>query len=281
MEGRERQASLRAMISGESEVGHIGSGVVLIGKLNGFITSHVLFALENDESISAVGLLLLVTLFMGMGIFDNADLEDLSATVGSAQNGQDQKTYALNWTDATKFFLQIFLCGIVAEAGNDHGLECIAANVLIFLWLVCAKNISCAHVKQSNGRGYSQSKGPSVNSFSISAFFSSFFRSRASSQLSVGTNPSASLYAARAGRNSATPPTAVVFRSSAGRSQGATHLKGGRGAKSASRFGGSLSVILRCRSYQRRSNDGKLYVAGEMKRDSAWYRFSPNDAKVR
>jgi len=40
------------------------------------------------------------------------------------------------------------------------------------------------------------------------------------------------------------PEMAAVLRCSGGLSLGGTHRKGGRGAKSASRFGGSLSVMV-------------------------------------
>lgn len=40
------------------------------------ITSHVFLTVEDDESISAVWLLLLITLLVGMGIFNQSDLHD-------------------------------------------------------------------------------------------------------------------------------------------------------------------------------------------------------------
>lgn len=82
-----------------------------------------------------------------------------------------------------------------------------------------------------------------MDSSSTAAFFSSFLRSRASSQLSVGTLLSFSLYAFKSGRKAARPSTCAVLRFSGAWSAGSTHRSGGRGANRASKFGGSLSVI--------------------------------------
>lgn len=84
---------------------------------------------------------------------------------------------------------------------------------------------------------------PSLMPVSCFSTFSRFLRSRACSQLSVGLYTSVSLYAASAGRNAARPVMLAVLRCAGATSIGATHRKGGRGAKSASKLGGSLSVM--------------------------------------
>lgn len=103
--------------------------------------------------------------------------------------------------------------------------------------------------------GCSQSAGPSVNNFSCFSFFSNFFLSFLCSQLSVGWYSSVSLYSCNWGRKAARPPMLAVFRSSGAWSEGGTHRRGGRGAKSARRFGGSLSVILKCRVLLQEMNE--------------------------
>ena len=80
-------------------------------------------------------------------------------------------------------------------------------------------------------------------SCSCFSFFSIFLRSRVCSQLSLGTNPSLSLYSFSACMNWPMPPMLGVWRFSGAWSEGSTQRSGGRGAKSWSSIGGSLSVI--------------------------------------
>lgn len=89
----------------------------------------------------------------------------------------------------------------------------------------------------------SQFCGPSVINCSCRCRFSSSIRSFRWSQLSVGLWSSVYLYSCNCGRNSERPPIGAVLRSPGAWSEGGTHLRGGRGAKRARRFGGSLSVM--------------------------------------
>lgn len=71
-----RRASLRATISGVDLVCFAG---LALGdgyrKVDGSITSHVLFALKYNKRVAAVWLLLLVWLLIGMSVPNNADLQ--------------------------------------------------------------------------------------------------------------------------------------------------------------------------------------------------------------
>jgi hypothetical protein len=45
-------------------------------------------------------------------------------------------TYSLNGTESSKLSLQIALVSLVAKSCDDEGLESIAPNVLVLVWLV-------------------------------------------------------------------------------------------------------------------------------------------------
>ncbi len=61
-----------------------------------FFTSHVLFALEDDKSITAVRLALLVSLFMRMGVPDNADLQTYHQPLSAPVNGIEPLTRSIS-----------------------------------------------------------------------------------------------------------------------------------------------------------------------------------------
>lgn len=122
--------------------GHIsrvcpGKGIEICTRTGDWgFTSHVFFALEDDESISSVGLFLLVGSFVSMGISNNADLCMLASSLSECRQVFGE-TNAFNGTKATKLALKVSFIGIITESRNDKGLESIAANIGILVWFVC------------------------------------------------------------------------------------------------------------------------------------------------
>lgn len=151
-------------------------------------------------------------------------------------------THTLNRAKATKLALQILLVGLVVETRNDACLECVPSDVGVLIRVVCWPVSKC--VKRLQEAMRVQSLGASATSLSAASFFSRILRSRFSNQLSVGWYSYSRSYWAREGRKAATPSIGAVLRFSGAWSQGGTHLRGGLGAKSARRLGGSLSVMV-------------------------------------
>lgn len=75
-------------------------------------TSHVLFALEHYESVTSVGLLLLVRLFMSMRINNDSNLRRWLAQAW--EEWGCGAAYALNRSKPTKLLFQITLISVVA-----------------------------------------------------------------------------------------------------------------------------------------------------------------------
>lgn len=46
-------------------------------------------------------------------------------------------TYAFNGTEASKLSLEILLCGIIAQPGNNQGFESIASDIRVLFWVIC------------------------------------------------------------------------------------------------------------------------------------------------
>lgn len=55
------------------------------------------------------------------------------------QKGLEVKSYTLDGTIATEFTFQVTLIGLVAEASDNHGFECITTDVWVFIWLIWKK----------------------------------------------------------------------------------------------------------------------------------------------
>ena len=150
----------------------------------------------------------------------------------------------------------------------EHKCQQIYLNANLCLSKVKMKELIYQHCK-----GRSHPAGPSDNNFSCCSFFSIFCLSLLSSQLSVGWYSSVSLYSCSCGKKAARPLILAVLRSSGAWSEGGTHRKGGRGAKRARRFGGSLSVILNYRVVIQQMN-GKLK---ELKSMESWMWFAKGE----
>jgi hypothetical protein len=151
--------------------------------------------------------------------------------------GPTDTTHPLNRPIAAKLVFEVLLVDVVAEPSNDHGLEWVAADVGVVLRLVCARVTPSAPslVSLSPLLRHPSPPPPPHSRSAPSALRSAislcaaFLRSRASSQLSVGSYVSVSLYSCSAGRNAPMPLMVLVRRFSMGWSGAATHCEAGEG----------------------------------------------------
>lgn len=98
-------------------------------------------------------------------------------------------TNTLDGAKTPKLPFQVTLVSVVAETGNDESLEGIATNVGIlvrFDYQFRSANATTDNSISSSTVASLHCFGPSVFNFAAASAFSRFFRSRISSQLSVG-----------------------------------------------------------------------------------------------
>lgn len=115
------------------------------GKCNGSITSHVFLTLKYHETISSVGLLLLVRSLVGMVICNDPNLASCQYTCRGLEEYfmSVYATYTFDGPKAAELLFKITLLGIIAEAGNNQCFERIAADVTIISRVICyAQSVS-------------------------------------------------------------------------------------------------------------------------------------------